>query len=52
MGLGEMFTRSANFSGMIDKPNRFNEVFVNNIFQKSYFEINETGVEGAIGTGL
>lgn len=52
MGLEEIFSSSANFSGMIDQSSRHRKVFVDDIIQKSYFEINEVGAEGAIGTGL
>lgn len=52
MGLEEIFSSNANFSGMIDQSGGIRQVFVDDIIQKSYFEIHEVGAEGAIGTGL
>ena len=46
MGLNEMFTGSANFSGIADVPLK-----VDKFIQKAFIEINEEGSEVAVITG-
>lgn len=47
IGMGDMFTDEANFTGITDKP-----VKVSKVLQKAYIEVNEEGTEAAAVTGL
>lgn len=52
MGLAELFSSSANFSLMVENANKSNRLFINNIIQKAYIEIDEDGAGGIIATSL
>ncbi|XP_066247831.1 antichymotrypsin-2-like isoform X3 [Euwallacea similis] len=49
IGLGEIFTNKANFSGMLESPE---QLFVSEVIQKAFIEVNEEGTEAAAATGL
>ena len=46
MGMSEMFSNSANFSGMADTSLK-----VDKVVQKAFIEVNEEGTEAAAVTG-
>ncbi|XP_066247830.1 antichymotrypsin-2-like isoform X2 [Euwallacea similis] len=47
IGLGEIFTNKANFSGMLESPE---QLFVSEVIQKAFIEVNEEGTEAAAAT--
>lgn len=47
MGFSNMFTSSADFSGLTSS-----NLKVSKVLQKTYFEINENGTEAAAVTGI
>ncbi|CAG9854047.1 unnamed protein product [Phyllotreta striolata] len=49
LGLGEIFSDSADFSGMLNSPE---ELKVSKVIQKAFIEVNEEGAEAAAATGL
>ena len=48
MGMGEAFTKEANFSRMLDNPTE--RLFISKIAQKTFLEVNEEGAEAAAVT--
>nr|CAH7743259.1 unnamed protein product [Callosobruchus chinensis] len=49
MGLGELFTDSADLSGMIQSPEPLK---VSKVIQKAFIEVSEEGTEAAAATGV
>lgn len=51
MGLEEIFTINADFSGMLENKLVEQGLYVNKIVQKTFIEVNEEGSEVAAATG-
>lgn len=52
MGLGVVFSNSANFSKMlIPESNYKDQLVVSSIIHKAYIEVDEDGAEAAAATG-
>ncbi|XP_063903044.1 leukocyte elastase inhibitor-like isoform X3 [Zophobas morio] len=49
LGLGEIFSPVANFSGMITSKE---PLYVSKVIQKAFIEVNEEGAEAAAATGM
>jgi serpin B len=49
MGLSEVFTAKANFSGMTDDPEG---VLVSRVIHKAFVEVDEVGTEAAAATAV
>lgn len=51
MGMTEIFSNNADFSGLLDSSDSRGSLKVSKVIHKAFFEINEDGSEAAASTG-